>query len=424
MVKAFGIFSEKWSFPVVGSLIAPHALDSVDQTVYVGETETVGRTNFLYALSIVDGSVIWRYNTSLPVNYVSHFNSNGDCFVIAGTGRPQATAGYVYCFNLLDNVTRWISAKLNSSVVSLGSAESYVATGGDVVAGLENGTVVRLRGDNGAVLWGYPCNGAVIGVTDLESGSIVIGTRQTTPKGYVYCLGKNGTFKWVFSKDDSLTLVKRFSDVNGDGESEVIAIFATDGLIHVLDGKTGEEVLPWPFNNNGDNIKDFLCTEDYSGDGFPDIVCGTEGGNLTIVNGRDATPFRKSLVRIGRTVTYIQYMYFYEDGVAYSNKALAVSLLDFNSTSCIYGVNASDLTLIKQFKTTTTARNLFHVGNFSSTFVGDLLFTVNNVVYCISGTEIIVSEFSSQILVFIVIVVFSLTAVLPRKRFLRKAGNE
>jgi len=427
VANAVGVFSQLWSFyiPIAPiTFISPHALDSVGQVVYFGSSVTTGLTNYLYALNISNGHEIWRYNTSLPVNYVSHFKNDNVDYVVGGTGGSTTQTGksYVYCFNLLSNTTtRWKSINLNSSVISVVSAQSYVTNGEDVIAGLDNGTVIRLRGDNGAILWKYPCIGSVFSVTQLKNGSIIVGTRVIPNQGRVYCLNANGSLRWgpVLSQNYLLTLVRKFDDIDGDGEPEVVAVINdfTDGFIHVFNGRDGTEFSsPWPFNSQGDRIKDLLCTEDYTEDGFHDIVIGTEDGNLTIVNGFNASRFRGP-VSVGYTVSYIQYMYFYDNAIVYLNKTLAVSLQGNDFAYYIRGVNASDLTIMKEFPVVARAQNLFNIGNSTNTFVGDLIFTVNNVAYCITGDEIVTPEFSSQtILVILIVLVWFLMVSLRRGR--------
>jgi len=421
LANAVGLFSQIWSFPALGETVTHGALDSVGPIVYLGSSVTFGFTNYVYAVNISNGIQIWQYNTSLPINCVSHFYNDGNYFIAAGTGgsATQVSKSYVFCFNLSNNAALWQSVNLTSSVVSLGTAESYVSTGEDVVAGLENGTVVRLRGDTGNVLWSYPCNGTVFSISHLRNGSVIVGSRPAVGMGNIYCLEMDGSLRWVLEQNNRITLVKRFSDVNGDWEPDVIAIFY-DNFVHVLNGLDKTEISPWPFSISGDYVKDLLCTEDYTGDGFPDIVCGTENGDLVIINGQNATLFRGPTRVSDLTVTYIRYMHFYENGITYLNKTLAISLLELGPAYYIRGINASDLTVMKEYQVVepaAPARNLFNIGNFTSDFTGDLIFTANNIVYCISGTEIIFSEFSSQIvLVIIVILVWCLAIALRRER--------
>lgn len=429
-----GILMLRWSFPVnIDSTIAPHPLDIVGQLVYFGSSVKTGYTNYLYALNISSGLEIWRYNTSIPINYVTHFRNNNTDYIVAGTSgsTTQPSKSHVIARDTSKNETHWKSTNLSYTITSLTSAKSYLTTGEDVVVGLDTGigtgTVVRLRGDNGSVVWSYPTTGSVFTVSELKDGSIIVGTREIfPPTGRVYCLNANGTLKWgPFFQDKPLTLLKKFDDFNGDNIPEVIAVFndyiSSNGLIHVLNGTNGAEISPtWPYNNYGDLIKDLLCTVDYTGDGFPDIVMGTEDGNITIVNGRTASRF-KGPTSVGYTVSYIQYMYYYENGVAYLNKTLAVSVQEYIPPSSfpyfIRGINMSNLSIMKEYSVPSRAENLLNTSNYTQPYVGDLIFTASNTVYNISGDEIIVPEYSSPIILLILLVTaWLLTTRLRRER--------
>jgi hypothetical protein len=422
LVNAFGFFSLQWNYPA-SAQISQHALDSIGETVYFGSADTFGLTNYLYAVNIATGALLWRYNTSLPINYVSNFRNNNTDYIAVGTGGStlQHSKSFVYV-RQLDNQAFWQSVNLNSSIKSLSAATSYVSNGQDVVAGLENGTLLRFRGDTGEILWRQPVTGAVFSISELKNGSIVVGSREVPNMGHVYCFEKNGTLRWESPPPyDPITLVKTFADANGDGEPEVVAVFY-DGKVHVLNGWSGNELSPaWPFNVSPDNVKDLLCTEDFTGDDFPDIICGTEDGNLTIIDGLNAQRFREP-IHTGYTLISLQYMYSYSDGSASQNKTLAVSLYTTTLpiTYYVYGINATDLTLMKSYPVGAQALNLLNVGNRTDNLIGDLIFTAGNSVYYLSGTDIIYSEFSSQILVLSIIVILSLALILQRRRFSRK----
>jgi hypothetical protein len=425
----FSFFSLNWNYTALGpGTISQHALDSIGQVVYFGSGNTFGPHNYLYAVNIANGQEIWNYNTSLPVNYVSHFEYDNSEHIIAGTGGSSSipSQSYVLAFSSsLNNGTLWISPNLNSTVECVGSAESNLTGTEDVVAGLKNGTIIRLSGNNGIIQWRY--NGIVnvryTDIVQLNDGSVLVGTSDlvSPPEGHIYCLDKNGTLKWSYNSaaGNPLTLVRKFGDVNNDGVPDVVAVFHDD-YIYVLDGATGIGMsAPWTPFNVGEIVTDLLCTQDYTGDDFPDIVVGTLRGGLMIIDGRTATPVLP-LTSVGYVVSYIQYMNFSKNGVWSSNKTLAVSIQQNSSftSQFIYGINASDLTPMKQFPVPggVTAQNLFYVGNYTSPYTGDLLFTASNVVYSLSGTDIIFSEFASNfILISLMISIWFLILIL-RKR--------
>jgi hypothetical protein len=427
----FRSFSLEWNYPAYGSASAPisqHALDSIDDVVYFGSSVVDAPYDFLYAVNITNGQLIWTYNTMVPVNYVSHFNLSNSRYVIAGTGGSTTapTKNYILARSSQDNATLWTSPDFGSSVTCVGPIDSNVTGTNDVVAGLKNGTIIRLSGNNGTIQWQYNAAGVVDDIVQLNNGRIVVGTSDFgAPKeGHIYCLNKNGTRAWFYdsTSNNPLTpgLVKEFGDVNNDGVPDVIAVFHNDNYIHVFNGATGSEIgTPW--FDVGNPVSDLLCTQDYTGDGFPDIVAGTVNGSLMKINGRTATLILPLTSLNPYIVTYIQYMYSYENGTPYYlNKTLAVGLVNSSSsyTPLICGVNASDLAVIGQISvpSSATARNLLSVANYTSTYTGDLLFTANNMVYLLSGADIIVPEFPSQIILIVFIVaVWFLVAILRRE---------
>jgi hypothetical protein len=188
-------------------------------------------------------------------------------------------------------------------------------------------------------------------------------------------------------------VIRSFGDAYNDGTPTVVAAFLGDKEIHVLDGKTGKESTPWP-KNMPDDVVDLLCTEDYTGDGFPDIVAGMELGNLTIINGRTAAFFRGPMQVSRFSLVYLQYMDYYENGFTYTNKTLAVSIQNSTSTYYIIGIDATSarLPVMKQYKVSSTARNLLNIDDHVSNFTGDLLFSVGNTVYSLSGTSIVTPQ--------------------------------
>ena len=426
--NAASYFTQSWSSPASG--VQTGALDSFENVVCFGTDITIGPNNYLYAVNASSGFEFWQYNTSLPVNYVTHFNRSGIAFTVAGTGGAGSQPGksYVIARSLPpSNVTLWQSTNLNSSVKSVGAVESNITGTNDIVAGLDNGTIMRLSGyNNGSILWKRNCNGTVFTVSNLKNGSFIVGSRDINSNGHVYCFEMNGTLRWFFPPSSSplasRPLLKIFTDITGDGIPEVIAVFH-DGKIHVLNGASGQEVSPWPFNNPGNfSIKDLLCTQDYTGDGFPDIITATDNGTLMIINGENASRFRgpTPIGIFGTSLSYIQYMYFYDSGKTYLNKTLAVSASEPGPplTYSIWGINTTTLSIMKQYSPSALATNMFNISNSTSLYTGDLIFSASNYVYSISGSEIIVPELVSNYVIVALIIMIWVLAIVGR-RYLR-----
>jgi hypothetical protein len=207
-------------------------------------------------------------------------------------------------------------------------------------------------------------------------------------------------------------------------------VVAFTDFIDVRNGTTGAEIWSQPFNatqpvasyNVTQLVTDLLCTEDYTGDGFPDIVAGTDGGFLMIINGQNGTLFQES-AQISHTLSYIQYMYSYENGIPLLNKTLAVSIEASSGACYVCGVNASALNIMKESSGFSfQPANLVSIPN-STSYTGDLLFSVGtpsgSTVYFVSGTDIVFSEFPLQIMLVIVFLTLWISIVISKRHKLR-----
>lgn len=419
--SAANSFSLSWSSPGYGQTIQ-HALDVLGNITFHGSASTFGITNFLYAVNTTSGQEIWHYNTSIPVNYVSHFKYNTTLeAIIAGAGGSSSLLGISYVLaKSPSNATLWKTTNLNSSVTSVASIESNVTGHEDVIAGLANGTLLRLSGSDGSIQRRNVCDESVYAVIGMQDGSIIVGSSQTLPSvsSHVYRFENNLTQKWSVPFSFALTVVTQL------GNTDTVVVAVRDGKIHVLDVLTGQEASPWPFSDPaGKIVTDLLAAQDYSGDGLADIIASTNDGALMIVNGQNATLLKGPQIVATANVYYIQYMYFYESGKTYLNRTLAVSGVDSGPPFAysIRGINATTLTAMKQYNTSALAFNLANVQRSSSLYTGDLIFTVNNflsgnhTVFDLSGTDIVVPEFTSNlILISLLISMWCLMLILHR----------
>jgi len=436
------ILSADWSFSILNDPsypISQNALDTVGQVAYFGSVNTQPGSpdNFLYAVNITNGQELWFYNTSLPVSYVSQFQYNTtDEGIVVGLGNPSnlvITSGRVLAFSgPQSNATLWESMIFTSAVLSLGSASGNNPNTEDIVAGLMNGSIIRLSGTNGTFEWQYngvgPVSAPLYDIFQLEpnKGSVIVGTRNygVAEAGHIYCLEKNGTLRWSYNSTagNPFSLARKFYDVKGDGVPDVVAVFSDD-LIYVLDGDssgTGKVIPPWPFNATV-LINDLICTQDYTGDGIPDIVAAVND-SIMIINGANASVFKGPTRISSLTVSDIQYMYFYQNGMTYLNTTLAANCEDYSSqtgiTYYIRGINAtgSSLSIMKNYSNPSKPLNLYPIPTSSNSFTGDLLFTIGNTVYDVQGTGIVVPEFASNfLLVTLMISIWVLILIVKRR---------
>lgn len=413
---AISSFSVSWSFNAQGPILQ-HALDTLGNVTYFGSGTAFGITNYLYAFNLTSGAKLWQYNTSIPINYISHFKFNTTLdAIIAGTGGSTTLINNSYVLaKTPSNATLWKTTNLNSSVTSLASVESNVTGSEDVMAGLANGTLFRLSGNNGLIQWRNECNGTIYDIVRMQDGSIIVGSsRFLGPVGsHIYRFEKNGTLKWAVPYDFPLTTVAQLGNTNN------VVVAVRDGLIHMLDASTGQESLPWPFSDPaGKIVTDLLAAQDYTADGIADIVASLNDGSLMIVDSQNATLIRGPQTIATANIYYIQYMYFYEGGNTFLNKTLAVSAVDFGPPFAysVRGINATTLTTMKQYNTTAIAQNLINIEKFTSFYTGDLVFTANDTVFNLSGTDIIVPEFASNlVLVSLLISIWLLMLVFRRR---------
>jgi hypothetical protein len=135
-----------------------------------------------------------------------------------------------------------------------------------------------------------------------------------------------------------------------------------------------------------------------------------------IINGSDATVFRGPSEVSSLALSSTQYLYSYETGAPLLNKTLVVSIENSSGSFYVYGVNASDLMVMKEFPVSGNfeAMNLVNVAN-STNYTGDLLFSAGSTVYFISGTSIVYSEFPSQVMLVIVILTLSISVVISKR---------
>lgn len=165
--------TEAWTAEVGGFLEA--SIAATDELVLVpvrGDEDTAAA---LVALSIADGSQVWRYE---PATGSLSIGAPAVGDATAFVSLPDAT---VRAVSLEDGSERW-RASLNSYVNPFSPASSPVVAGGGVVLADVRGQVYRLDAETGARTWDHAYNRPV-----LRSSPVVIGDHVVlaTSDGWV-----------------------------------------------------------------------------------------------------------------------------------------------------------------------------------------------------------------------------------------------
>jgi hypothetical protein len=101
------------------------------------------------------------------------------------------------------------------------------------------------------------------------------------------------------------------------------------------------------------------------------------------------------------------------------NRTLATNCEDYPTPAYyIRGINASALSLsiMKEYSTSSKVLNFRSINASSSSFTGDLLFTIGNTAYDLQGTDIIVPEFTSNFVLVALMISMCFLALIVRKR--------
>ena len=109
---------------------------------------------------------------------------------------------------------------------------------------------------------------------DLETGDKI---WDFSPRTEVY----DPFILWTM-KQTGVFDMSSINDINGDGARDVV--LSSGYNIHVLDGKSGEEL--WKFSDT-DNVWDLLVIDDQNGDGKQDVMAGDQNGFLHLLSGAD-----------------------------------------------------------------------------------------------------------------------------------------
>ena len=253
----------------------------------------------LYCASGADGAVLWRYQAAdaiYDVHSVADLNDDGirdvaigvgdlggSVVTLSGDGGPFGT-GFVL----------WL--RETGSVLSLVEAPDQNGDGrNEIIAGDWNSRLLCFSGINGATLWDVGSGPAVMRVAlgdDVDGDGypdLAVGTMG--PAARVFS-GNTGALVWIRSVNSfqggDIWAIDWTGDVTGDGIADVCAGSFNEN-VYAMDGVDG--TILWEANVN-DRILTVRGAPDLDGNGWPDVVAGTQkistGGDCYAFDGHGA----------------------------------------------------------------------------------------------------------------------------------------
>ena len=297
----------------------------------------------IYALNAENGSLLWKYNASVPGGHgcndvaplIFDVDNNGTQEVIVpsscnpktycfngldgtlkwvcntrGSDSPPTIAdldndnkleilhgefgGYVICIDAEDGVVKWEILVDSSSWIQ--TAPTIVDLDGDgqldfVVATWNfnnEDSVFAYRGDNQARLWAYPIHSHMyhgFAVADLDSDGkpeLLVGAYNDT----LYCInGEDGTLNWKYKGSGYVGAPAAIGDIDNDGICDVV--FVNGSSVTAL---TNTGVLKWNYiiPDYGQAFRG-VALADINNDAYLDVIFGSSKGKLIALSGNDGS---------------------------------------------------------------------------------------------------------------------------------------
>jgi outer membrane protein assembly factor BamB len=155
----------------------------------------------------------------------------------AGTVYVRTNSGYVYAFDANTGERKWLNDQANVPLLSLRGNGPLLAAHGVVMFGSDDGNIVSLRGDTGAIQWKLPINKG-LGRTDIQKLNDADDTLQLDDNT-LYGTAYHGELVAIDAAQGQLSWNRDFSSYVGVGVAD-----------NELVGVDSDSVV-WAFSKNG-----------------------------------------------------------------------------------------------------------------------------------------------------------------------------
>jgi len=319
---------------------------------------TVWGTRSVFAISGVDGSVIWQYDTHeygqggwiYEVAVMEDVTGDSIVEVLASAGGPDAVRAYLFngatgakiwedsalyaCFGVraigditgdsiadvavstgnyvpaayrirfLDGMTGTLirAVPLTASgltVVPIGDINADTLP--DVACGTSDGSMMALSGADGSALWTINAGGMVWDLNILPdvdgNGHPELLPSGTTMSNFRCINALNGSVVWSTPAVDQVFVNVAIADINDDGIGDVVGGTGyNNNMLYALDGSSGVSFWELPM---GSPVESAYWIDDINGNGIPDILAGTRDGWMYALSDGDVGVSENVAVKAG-----------------------------------------------------------------------------------------------------------------------------
>lgn len=229
---------QNFSIPIIYNVTAMDG-SSVKYTVTVHTDNTPppivyfgSSNNFFYALNALNGSLIWKFESTKPFMYLSASYNNGVIYM-AGVD------GYVYAFDALTGSIKW-----KNLLTTIGIESNVVFNNGILYVGANDHYFYALDANTGAIKWRFLTGGNVSSSPTLLNDIVYFGSSD----GKLYCLNAtNGQLKWYYQTGDM---------INHSGPALVNGIIyfgSRDKNLYAINANAG--TLVWKYSSNNISLE-------------------------------------------------------------------------------------------------------------------------------------------------------------------------